>query len=345
MTDKRKRKKKKRSKRKSLSFNFLKPAKNYSCVYCKRGFHNAQALASHVGRMHVTEQLQLDNPEIESPGLLVPRSQRRVVEVKGSRGNSIPRPNVNRGRGKPRVYAPKKRGRGAQRSVSRVSRTTLWKLRKVIEYEATFRKGQHDVGRRNAWFQKHGIRGTPTPHATMSSWKKKKAEWVDLTQKDLRRMKLQPKGRGRYHECEKELYELYKARRAKGFRVTYKWLRGRMKNIARRRKPRGLDFDDYKGFGNAWCRQFCKRWHISLQRRTTKKSIHYYARLHEIQVYHRKLVFDLQNPANYGDDANSWISKKWYIENHRDPDANEDDLDHRDEIVFSESEVSESDTE
>ena len=67
-------------------------------------------------------------------------------------------------------------------------------------------------------------------------------------------------------------------------------------------------------------------------------------RLHLIEAYHKKLIFDLQNPENFKF-PNNWFSKKWYVENHREPSENEDDLENKDALVLSESETSVSDTE
>ena len=160
------------------------------------------------------------------------------------------------------------------------------------------------------------------------------------------------KGKGRYHECEIKLHSLYRFRRAQGLKVTYAWLSARMMQICRRDRPQGKNFDDYTGFKQGWCRRFCLRWNISLQIRTKKKTVSIYKRLHDIQAYHRKLLYDLQDPRNFGHVEDSetrpnWFSLKWYVENHRDPPKrdNDDNRDMEDDLTFSDSEISDAETE
>ena len=151
----------------------------------------------------------------------------------------------------------------------------------------------------------------------------------------------------KYHEAEKVVYALYQQHRAVGFKVTYAWLSARMKQTCRRMKPFGKSFDNYSGFNSAWVRRFCRRWRISLQRKTTKKTKHYFERLHLIQEYHRKLLYELQDPKNFEEENStrpSWHNRDWYIENFRGEKGNDDDLQNKDELVLTDSEISEEDT-
>ena len=108
----------------------------------------------------------------------------------------------------------------------------------------------------------------------------------------------------------------------------------------KRDKPRGKDFENYKGFRSSWVRRWCRRWKVSLQKRTNRKSATFYNRLHIINAYHRKLIYQVQDPNNFKDDNTSWISKKWYVDNHRSPERNEDDEDNADTLIRSESDTS-----
>ena len=206
--------------------------------------------------------------------------------------------------------------------------------------------------RRQDFFKKYNITETPTPHSTLSMWRKKKAIWIALNQKELRKHRNRSgKGRGRYHDCEKILYGYYQDRRARGIKVTHRWLRARMRQICIRLKPKGKSFENYKGFGYGWSRRFCKRWRISLQRKTTKKTVAVFQRLHKIQQYHRTLIYDLQDPRNFGEERNpqekrnNWFSQAWYVDNHRDPTSgNEDDQENVGELIVAESEISENET-
>ena len=182
----------------------------------------------------------------------------------------------------------------------------------------------------------------------MSRWRKKKDKWLKLTLRELRAFKNRKKGQGLYHEAEKVVYADYKAYRNRGFKVTYDWLCARMRQTCKRLKPGGKSFDNYKGFGSSWARRFCLRWKISLQRKTTKKTVHYFERLHDINAHHRKLLYELQDPKNFEEENStrpSWSNVDWYVNNHRDPNpGNDDDQQNKDKLVLTDSEISEDHT-
>ena len=179
----------------------------------------------------------------------------------------------------------------------------------------------------------------------MSKWQRlADGEWLNHTQKELSSLKNRERGKGLYHEQEVKLHNMYTQRRSLGYKVSYKWISSRMLNICTKDKPGGKDFLNYSGFKSSWVRRWCKRWHVSCQRRTNRKSVHIYNRLHLIEKYHKQLIFDLQNPENFKF-PNNWFSKSWYVENHREPSPNEDDLENKDALVLSDSETSVSDTE
>ena len=77
------------------------------------------------------------------------------------------------------------------------------------------------------------------------------------------------------------------------------------------------------------------------QRKTCRKSKTIYSRLHEINEYHRKTIYQLQNPKNF-EGSNNWMNRNRYVRKPGKIRDNEDNLDIRDELVLSESETSES---
>ena len=166
-----------------------------------------------------------------------------------------------------------------------------------------------------------------------------------MTQNELRSFKARKKGRGMYHEAEKVVYAQYQERRAQGFKVTLAWLSARMRQTCKRMKPGGKSFDNYKGFQFSWAGRFCRRWKISLQRKTTKKTQHYFERLHDIEAHHRKLLYEVQDPKNFEEENStgpSWSNIDWYIKNNRPANpGNDDDLHNKDELVLTDSEISE----
>ena len=76
-----------------------------------------------------------------------------------------------------------------------------------------------------------------------------------------------------------------------------------------------------------------------------QKTVHYFARLHDIEKHHRKLLYELQDPKNFEEENStgpSWSNKAWYIDNHRDPNPNnDDDCQNKDELILTDSEISE----
>ncbi len=106
------------------------------------------------------------------------------------------------------------------------------------------------------------------------------------------------KGKGLFHDVEVQLHAKYKSRRALGWRVSYKWISGQMTILCKKLKPQGYDPAKHK-FRQAWVRRFCKRWHISLRRKSNSKCSTVFERLHQIKNYDHWLIYQWQDPANY----------------------------------------------
>ena len=82
--------------------------------------------------------------------------------------------------------------------------------------------------------------------------------------------------------------------------------------------------------------------------KTSKKTISVYKRLHIIQKYHRKLLYDLQDPRNFGEENSqgrvNWFSEKRFLRVRQRIEENDDDLDMKDSLPQEESEMSEDET-
>ena len=95
---------------------------------------------------------------------------------------------------------------------------------------------------------------------------------------------MRKKRRGKFFEEQKKLFHLFTVRRQKGKRVTYLWLKTKMKFICQQDQPDGYDPNKHK-FTDPWCRAYCLRWRISVQRKTNKKSKSAFERVHLVSNF------------------------------------------------------------
>ena len=63
-------------------------------------------------------------------------------------------------------------------------------------------------------------------------------------------------------EQQKAVFKNFNARRQRGGKVTYAWLRNTLKILCKKAKPDGFDENKHKST-DRWCRAYCKRWRIS----------------------------------------------------------------------------------
>ena len=133
----------------------------------------------------------------------------------------------------------------------------------------------------------------------MVRWIKQMDAWKELTFSDLKKaFQHSKKGKGLFHEIEKELYNKFLNRRALGFRVSYSWIRAQMKILIRKRNPNGYDPSKHK-FKNNWVRRFCIRWEISLRRKPNTKCSTVFERYSQINNYDKWLIYHFQDPGNF----------------------------------------------
>ena len=63
-----------------------------------------------------------------------------------------------------------------------------------------------------------------------------------------------------------------------------------MTRICKKDKPEGYDPEEDK-FGTSWKTLFCKRWRISVQKKTNNKAKSVYERIHKVSNYHYYAIY------------------------------------------------------
>ena len=101
---------------------------------------------------------------------------------------------------------------------------------------------------------------------------------------------MKKKRNGKFFEQQKALFKKFNARRQRGGKVTYMWLRKKMKILCKEAKPDGFDENKHK-FTNPWCRAYCKRWRISSQRKTNKKHKSALERIHLVANFLYYIIY------------------------------------------------------
>ena len=95
---------------------------------------------------------------------------------------------------------------------------------------------------------------------------------------------------GKFYAEQKELFKMFNSRRQKGGKVTHLWLQKKMKFVCQRNKPDGYDPLKHK-FKDHWSRAFCKRWGISLQRKTNNKAKSPLERIHLVSNFMYYMIY------------------------------------------------------
>ena len=140
---------------------------------------------------------------------------------------------------------------------------------------------------------KHGEKGKYSRKIGVAQRKLRK--WVKdlhLYEKCHRRSRylMKKKRNGKFFPQQKELFKRFTNRRQRGRKVSYHWLRVKMKFICESQKPHGYDKEKHK-FTDPWVRAFCKRWGISSQRRTNKKNKSVLERIHLISNFLYYIIY------------------------------------------------------
>lgn len=177
-----------------------------------------------------------------------------------------------------------KRPRNAK-TRKRLPNATKRKL--VLEYES-----MEDSMQRVQWLEDHQI-----SRDTMKGWRKPKTreQLMTATSTKSQKQKTSSSHRekqqsGHFVEEQKLLYNMYRLRRAEGLTVSGNWFVGKMHEILANKKPNG--YEKFKG-STHWINNFVKRWGITHQQKTNKKSKSVEERLPRVQRFHQYAVYQM----------------------------------------------------
>ena len=146
------------------------------------------------------------------------------------------------------------------------------------------------LGKRRQWCFDNNI-----SKSCVYRWVKNLENLDQKTLKELRRMSfIKINHLGTFPKAQKELKKRFDERRGNGNKVTYSWLKATMQHICQEINPPGYDPDKHV-FGNHWCKLFCKRHRISLQRATNTKAKHILEKIHLIKNYHYFTIYKFGN--------------------------------------------------
>lgn len=98
---------------------------------------------------------------------------------------------------------------------------------------------------------------------------------------------------GKFWEQQRKVYNLYRYRRSQGDPCDGAWFRIEMKRICDKDKPVGYDPKKNK-FSDMWKSKFCKRWKISVQKKTNQKNKSVFERIHQVKNYHFYTIYNMR---------------------------------------------------
>ena len=141
-------------------------------------------------------------------------------------------------------------------------------------------------------------RSNKLPYDTLKTWRRKKNRKQIADDANSRKFSGRRKSstgitsqkKARFEEEEKALHKKYKARRARGLVVDSHYLQSQMRIIV---KNSGKNTDGKFKASNKWLFNFTKRWGISKQKTTNKKSKSLEERLPKIRDFHWYTIYQM----------------------------------------------------
>ena len=97
---------------------------------------------------------------------------------------------------------------------------------------------------------------------------------------------------GKFYDQQRKVYRKYQYLRGEGVPIDNDWFGNEMTLICDRDMPPGYDPEKNK-FMQRWKTNFCKRWRISVQKRTNRKNKDVHERIHLVKNYHYYTVYIL----------------------------------------------------
>ena len=213
--------------------------------------------------------MRVKHPTYKGPKF-VPQAVKHNVQNQGSDARPIGRRSRKRRGEQSKEKKKKRKTRKNRRQLGLPVLLVKTKIKERIFYAEAYKKQKY--GEKKAFAKKIDV-----DQRKLQRWVKD----LPLYKKCGRRSRYlaKKKRNGKFFEQQKELFRRFCARRQRGVKVSYMWLRVKMKFICRTQAPRGYDEQKHK-FTNKWVRAFCKRWGISSQRKTNKKSKCPFEKLH-----------------------------------------------------------------
>ena len=145
-------------------------------------------------------------------------------------------------------------------------------------------------GKRSQWLDDNKL-----SRSSVYRWVRRLKNLDQRTLAELRRLTFNKIDKlGIFPQEEVELKTMFDERRCNGNKVTYSWLKATMQFICKKNRPQGYD-PEKNVFSNNWCRKFCIRFKISLQRKTNNKAKTILEKIHIVKNYHYFVLYKFPN--------------------------------------------------
>ena len=225
-----------------------KETKKFKCKICLKKFAKAGFAQKHMEKEHP----KLRNPQTQ---ICIIASETATKEKK----QGLPRKRKKK----------KKKGANKKRKTEKLRKQMgmpIMRYAAEIHYRLAYAKKYKSCahGKKSRFAKKVGV-----PERTLRNWVKN----MDRYEKCRRRTRyyMKKKRVGKFFSEQVEVFKQFNARRQKGGKVDHFWLRKKMKFMCEKRKHEAYDPQKHK-FTQPWSMAYCKRWNISQQRKTNKKS-------------------------------------------------------------------------
>ena len=230
--------------------------RKFRCHYCNASYDKSGRLSEHHRMKH-------SDKEWKGPRKCTPI--KHVVKIIESK----PKPKIKKKRKKPKAY---------------VTRQNQDKLNFARQLEQTAR-GEKSKLAADLGIPRRSLYRWKESSPLKDSWKSRKTSRARICMKPTDERLL-----GKFHPQQRKVYNLYRYRREKGDPCDHEWFKSTMRRICNKDKPEGYD-PTAENFGNQWKVNFCKRWRISVQKKTNNKAKSVYERIHKVSNYHWYAIY------------------------------------------------------
>jgi len=250
-----------------------KEPKRYRCAYCQASFPKSGGLSKHHSMKH--PGLQWTGPRQRTPS--------KSPSTPFAFSTSVSTPERIRIASKKLVAKKIQKKKTKPRKVY-VTLQNQDRARYAKELAETPR-GKKKAFAADRGLSRRSLYRWNSSSALKETWKSRKASRARycMNPNDKRRL-------GKFHPQQRKVYNLYRYRRSQGDPCDSDWFRSEMTRICNDDKPDGYDPNKDK-FTDMWKRGFCKRWKISVQKKTNNKAKSVYERIHRVSNYHYYSIY------------------------------------------------------